>query len=153
MGEVRPRKGWARWTVAFAAALGLGLLACGADEQAHTEAPSAKTAPAPTRAEAHAAAEKAAGMAPGTLIEDHSYWWSEFMRCSGEMSVITRTARQRYCYGLGAALLTYFDVLRPVWDPEDLAGWELLVVQRMETLGWLDGDEPVFQPLGIGARR
>lgn len=102
-----------------------------------------------THAEAHAAAERAAGMAPGSLIEDHSYWWSEFMRCSGELSVITPPARQRRCYGLGAALITYFDGRRWQWDPDDLAGWEPLVIQRMEALGWLSEDEVAFRPITV----
>ena len=89
-------------------------------------------------------------MRPGTLIEDYSIWWSGFMRCSNEMSIVTPPARQRRCYGSGAALLAYFNVLRPVWDPDDLASWEPLVVQRMEALGWLEESRPVFQPLGVG---
>ena len=102
----------------------------------------------PTHAEAIAAAEEAAGLSPGTL-GDYRDVWNVFMLCADEVSIITPPTRQRRCYGWGAALLTYFEVLRPVWDPEDLAGWERPVIQRMEALGWMDGDAMEFQPLSI----
>lgn len=106
----------------------------------------------PTYAEAVAAAEEAAGLSPGTL-GDYRDVWNVFMRCGDDVSIITPPTRQRRCYGWGAALLTYFDVLRPAWDPDDLAAWERPVIQRMEALGWLDGGQPAFQPLGFGAGR
>ena len=89
----------------------------------------------PTYAQAVAAAGEAAGLSPGTLGDYRDVWYV-FLRCADDVPITTPPARQRRCYGWGAALLTYFDVLRPGWDADDLAGQERPVVQRMEALGW-----------------
>ena len=111
-----------------------------------------ETRRAPTHAEAAAAAEKAAGMTAGMfgqLGDVHNF----FLVCTNDLSILTPPARQERCYDYGVALLAYFDVMRPHWDADDLAGWERLVIERMEALAWKDGSDVKFRPARSRGRR
>lgn len=125
-------------------AVALTLVACGGNAEEEVEPPS-RTA---THAEAHAAAEKAAGLSPGTLgfIPDV---YNVFLVCSREMSVLSSPVEQRRCYGWGAAVHVYTSMR---WDSlaEDYRNVGRIASQRMGDLGWLSEGEPVFQPIGVG---